>query len=58
MSFPSGLLETFFKNFVAQNGLEEGMDHLSDEPNLGNILERLHADVNSLLACGHDRRYR
>ena len=54
MSFSGSLLETLFENLVTQNRLEQGMDHLGHQPDLGHIFESLHAYVDPLLTCRHN----
>ena len=49
------LLQALFENLVAEDGLEEGVHHLGDEPDFRDFLEGIHAGVHALLRCVNDR---
>ena len=43
------LLQPLFQNFVAQDRLEQGVDHLRYEPDLRDFLQSIHAYFDTFL---------
>jgi hypothetical protein len=58
MALSSGLLETLFQDLVSEDRFEEGVDHLGNDPDAGDVLEAIHADADALLGLLLHGRYR